>query len=245
MTKSALKILAFILVLFSTGKSFGQLNAFVRNKLYPSGNIDTIFVLEPRTYMCLKNNQEEYTAIPELNDTIRKKINIALKTYFSTSQTQFPGAKPKRRDTKTIHFASIEPSSTLQDSIFQFMYELHSHKISKVKVPNVLFDVMETNRLDHMMLVFQYGLLKDHGMWVRQEIGAVILSILARGANIPTSQYHNEVTCCILDLKTRSIAYYGYVKSGDNPTEEQAYLTAFIWMFDNYLSKKKLIGEKY
>lgn len=244
MTKCELKILVFVMVLSTTGKSFCQHNAIVRNKLYPSGKIDTLFVLESRTYMCLKNNQEEYTAIPELNDTIRKRIDNALKTYFSTSHTQLPGAKPKPRDTKTVLFSSIEPSPTLQDSIFQFMYDLHTRKVNKVEVPDVLFGIMASNRLDHMMLVFQYGFLKDHGMWVRQEIGAAILSILARGANIPASRYHNEVTCCILDLKTRSIAYYGYVISGANPTDENGYVNAFMWMFDNYLSKKKLIGRR-
>jgi hypothetical protein len=235
-------ILAIIFVFAFFGKCDGQINAIIKNRLYPSGNIDTIFVLKPRTYVCLKNNEDQYIAIPDINAPLQDTIKRSLSTYFSTSYTNIQGTKPKPKTKKVVAFSTIEPTLTVQDSIFHFLYELHNTNFSEVTVPDTLFDLMKANHLDHMMLVFQYGFIKADKVWKKEEIVAVTLSLLT-GFNITSSQYHNEITCCILDLETRKIAYYGYIICEENPTDPNGYIRSFHWLFDGYLSNKKLIGK--
>lgn len=238
-------VTSLILIFHTSEKCFSQTNVIVKNNLYPSGQIDTIFVLKPRTYLCLKNNEQDYVALPEFNEPIRDTIKKSLKSYFSSAYTSgdIQGVRQKPKTKKVIEFLTLEPSGTLQDSVFNLFYALHNTSFKEVRVPNNLFDMMEAEHVDHLMLVFQYGYIKDDKVVKKEEIKSLVIGILT-GTFPPTSSFHNELTCCILDQKTRSIAYYGYIKMGANPINRKSYQIELSYLFDAYLTRKKLIGKK-
>lgn len=238
---------AFILIFTLTGKSYCQTKLTIKNNLYTSGQIDTIFVLKPRTYVCFKHNEQDYFELPEFNEPVRDTIKKSLKTYFSSAYTsgdiQGLSQKPKTKTKKVVEFLTIEPTGLLQDSVFHLFYELHNEMFKDVRVPSNIFDMMEAENADHMMLVFQYGYIKDDKIVKKEEIISFVVGVLT-GTFPPTSSFHNELTCCILDQKTRSIAYYGYIKMGANPLTRKTYQMELSYLFDAYLTKKKLIGNR-
>jgi hypothetical protein len=237
-----IKPILFLIMILSIQFSMAQSELRRKASERSSTDIDTLFVFPPRTYISLKMiNDDKFKHSDLLTELTVDSIYTSLAPYFNDTST-YVGTRfrPKKPRIVRMNSYSTVESNQIVDSIEVLFANLKEHSgIKDIRVPDYFFQLMEENKARFALVIFEYGYIKSDVLFRLQVIETVLLNVLLRGTNITAKPYHSELSCCILDLENRSIAYYGQVSINELPLSTTTLIEHLHWIFDPYFVKSR------
>jgi hypothetical protein len=203
-----------------TGAGHAQVktNLHKKEKLYD--RVDSLLVLDPRTWISIKNGQNEFVHCHDLSESVHDSILMAVQDYFSDTLVWY-GNRDSRKSPIGTDFTYFDETKerAVTDSIFHFISALKqcpSH-IKKIKAPEFFKGIISESGHRYGMLIFQYGSIKSDDLYKRQIAGSIIFGLLTRGAWPEITEYHSELTICIIDSKADEVILFGQNGMKINP----------------------------
>lgn len=219
------KLLIYWILFFC---SFGAIAQKSKNSLpiIPADQINQLLVLEPVTYISLINKGNQ----SEPSDSIGQISKALWMDLVAANKGRIPIGK-------MIADISDHEKAFYKSEVEDLFVKADNRKTSQnLKIPPLLYQIMEENNSRYVMLSYLSGFTRRKGNMGGQVAKSIGIGILTMGmyAPVPVKAYSN-IYVLILDKETSQIAYYKKsLLAEKEPLEQKVLSKQFNQIFKGY-----------